>query len=92
MSLCDNCIHKKVCRWEVPNDTPCDDYIGKHQLDDWLCFPHTIDNITFYNKNELINWLETQQTINKERNEEQVKSIYRFLEEYDGVPVVNPTF
>lgn len=27
MSLCDSCIHQKVCRWEVPNDTSCNDYI-----------------------------------------------------------------
>ena len=32
MNLCDNCIHRKVCRWEVPNDTSCSDYINADLL------------------------------------------------------------
>ena len=32
MNLCDNCVHRKVCRWEVPNDTSCDDYINADLL------------------------------------------------------------
>lgn len=66
--------------------------ISRHQLDNWLCLPHTIGDITFYDKKELVEWVENQQAINKERNKEDMESIYRFLEECDGVPVVNPTF
>lgn len=33
MNLCDNCIHRKVCRKEVPNDTSCNDYINVDLLD-----------------------------------------------------------
>lgn len=28
MSLCDSCIHCKVCRFEVANGEPCNDYIN----------------------------------------------------------------
>lgn len=28
MSLCDDCIHREVCRWEVSNGEPCEDYIS----------------------------------------------------------------
>ena len=66
--------------------------ISRYQLDNWLYLPHTIGDITFYDKKELVEWVENQQAINKERNEEDIKSIYRFLEECDGIPVVNPTF
>ena len=66
--------------------------ISRHQLDNCLCLPHTIGDVTFYDKKELIEWVEEQQAINKERNEKQMKSIDKFLEEYDGIPVVNPTF
>lgn len=34
MSLCNNCIHRKVCRWEVSNDTLCDDYIDADLLNE----------------------------------------------------------
>ena len=78
-------------------DTVCPDdvvhvIISRHQLDNWLCLPHTIGNVTFYDKKELVEWIENQQTLNEERNKKQMESVYRFLEEYDGVPVVNPTF
>lgn len=66
--------------------------ISRHQLDNWLCLPQTIGNITFYSKKELIEWIENQQALNEERNKEDMESIYRFLEERDGIPVVNPTF
>lgn len=66
--------------------------ISRHQLDNWLCLPHTIGDITFYDKKELVEWIENQQALNEERNKEQMESIHRFLEECNGVPVVNPTF
>lgn len=33
-----------------------------------LIFPHTIGDITFYNKEELIKWVEDQQKFNKDPN------------------------
>lgn len=66
--------------------------ISRYQLDNWLCLPHTIGNITFYDKKELVEWIQNQQALNEEHNKKQMESIYRFLEECDGVPVVNPTF
>ena len=35
--------------------------ISKHQLDNWLPLPKVIGDITFYNKEELIEWVENQQ-------------------------------
>lgn len=35
MSLCDNCIHQRVCRWEVPNDAPCNDYISNGLIEQY---------------------------------------------------------
>lgn len=32
-----------------------------------ITLPHTIGDITFYNRHELIEWVENQQKINKER-------------------------
>ena len=32
MSLCNNCIHRNVCRREVSNDTPCNDHINADLL------------------------------------------------------------
>lgn len=57
-----------------------------------MSFPQTIGDITYYSKAELFEWVENQQVLNEERNKKQMESIYRFLEEYDGIPVVNPTF
>lgn len=33
-----------------------------------LIFPHTIGDITYYNKEELIKWVESQQKLNKDPN------------------------
>lgn len=33
-----------------------------------LIFPHTIGDITYYNKEELIKWVEDQQKFNKDTN------------------------
>ena len=35
--------------------------ISRYQLDNWLVLPHTIGNITFYTKEELIEWVVTAQ-------------------------------
>lgn len=40
--------------------------ISRYQLDNWFALPHTIGNITFYDKKELIEWIEKQQALNKE--------------------------
>ena len=34
---------------------------SRYQLDNWLALPHTIGNITFYSKEELIEWVVTAQ-------------------------------
>lgn len=39
--------------------------ISRYQLDNWLALPHTIGNITFYNKKELIEWVENKQVISR---------------------------
>ena len=62
--------------------------ISRHQLDNWLALPHTIGNITFYDKKELVSWVEKQQAINKEREE----SYQCLADEINGIPVVIPTF
>jgi len=28
MNLCDSCIHSKMCRFEVPDGTNCDEYLA----------------------------------------------------------------
>ena len=33
-----------------------------------LIFPHTIGDITYYSKEELIKWVEDEQKFNKDRN------------------------
>lgn len=43
--------------------------ISRHQLNNWLILPQTIGNITFYSKEELIEWVENQQNVNKRINE-----------------------
>lgn len=53
-----------------------------------LYLPYTIGDITFYNKKELIEWIENQQAINKE----QIESYNRFKDEINDILVVNPTF
>ena len=35
--------------------------ISRYQLDNWLPFPQTIAGITFYDKKELIEWIELRQ-------------------------------
>lgn len=62
--------------------------ISRHQLDNWLCLPHTIGDITFYDKKELIEWVKSQQALSKQWME----SYNRLQDEIDGIPVVNPTF
>ena len=37
MCLCDYCIHRCVCRYEVPNDTPCEDYINYNNVVNVRC-------------------------------------------------------
>lgn len=36
--------------------------------EEMLIFPHTIGDITYYNKEELIKWVENQQKLNKGPN------------------------
>lgn len=36
--------------------------------EEMLIFPHTIGDITYYNKEELIKWVENQQKLNKDPN------------------------
>lgn len=36
--------------------------------EEMLIFPHTIGDITYYNKEELIKWVEGQQKFNKDPN------------------------
>lgn len=36
--------------------------------EEMLIFPHTIGDITYYNKEELIKWVENQQKFNKDAN------------------------
>jgi hypothetical protein len=43
---------------------------SRHDLDNSLILPHTIGNITYYSKEELIEWVENQQEIN---NKYQIK-------------------
>jgi hypothetical protein len=31
--LCDKCLHKKVCRFEVPDEGQCDDFIDEAIVD-----------------------------------------------------------
>lgn len=38
------------------------------KYENMLIFPHTIGNITYYNKEELIKWVEDQQKFNKDTN------------------------
>ena len=38
--------------------------ISKYQLDNWMPLPQTIGGITFYDKKELIGWVEWQQEFN----------------------------
>lgn len=40
--------------------------ISRHQLDNWMCLPHTIGNITFYDKKELVEWVKNQQELNRQ--------------------------
>lgn len=40
--------------------------ISRHQLDNWLCLPHTIGDITFYDKKELFKWVKNQQELNRQ--------------------------
>lgn len=37
-------------------------------VNEMLIFPHTIGDITYYSKEELIKWVEDQQKINKDPN------------------------
>ena len=66
--------------------------ISKHQLDNWLCLPHTIGNITFYDKKELVEWVKNQQELNRQLAE----SYQRLQDEINGeindITVINPTF
>lgn len=62
--------------------------ISRYQLDNWLALPHTIDDITFYDKKELIEWVKNQQALNKKLEE----SYNCLVDEINGIPVVNPTF
>lgn len=62
--------------------------ISRYQLDNWLVLPCTIGDITFYDKKELIEWVQNQQALNKEATE----SYNRLVDEINGIHVVNPTF
>lgn len=44
-----------------------DNRVLPNVLDNWIALPHTIGNITFYDKEELIEWVVNQQSLNKEK-------------------------
>lgn len=66
--------------------------ISKHQLDNWLCLPHTIGNITFYDKKELVEWVKNQQELNRQLEESYQRLQDEINGEIYGIPVINPTF
>lgn len=66
--------------------------ISKHKLDDWLCLPHTIGNITFYDKKELVEWIKNQQELNGQLEESYKRLQDEINGEVNGIPIINPTF
>jgi hypothetical protein len=53
-----------ISEWEEQNKG-CFGHLHDEEI---LIFPHTIGNITYYNKEELIKWVEDQQKFNKDAN------------------------
>lgn len=53
-----------ISEWEEQNKG-CFGHLHDEEI---LIFPHTIGNITYYNKEELIKWVEAQQKFNKDAN------------------------
>ena len=54
-----------ACYKGANNRTNAETYIDYEEM---LIFPHTIGDITYYNKEELIKWVENQQKLNKDPN------------------------
>lgn len=54
-----------ACYKGANNCTNAETYIDYEEM---LIFPHTIGDITYYNKEELIKWVENQQKLNKDPN------------------------
>lgn len=53
---------RAINEWEEQNKG-CSGYL---HYEETLIFPHTIGDITYYNKEELIKWVEDQQKFNKD--------------------------
>lgn len=69
LSESDKFVHPEECNNYGEVEVHPDDIIcilhSRYKLDHTVILPQTIGNITFYNKDELINWIEKQQEINK---------------------------
>lgn len=70
LSLPDQFVTPEECKDYGEVSVYSDDIVhvlnSRYQLDNWLALPHTIGDITYYSKEELIEWVENQQKVYKE--------------------------
>lgn len=64
IDICDECFKAITWRYDSITENELKPIIGNETIGQFV-FPYTIEDITFYNKKELIKWIEDQQKMNK---------------------------
>jgi uncharacterized OB-fold protein len=70
IDICDECFKAISWRYDSTTENKLKTIVDYETIDnkthDQLVFPHTIGDITFYSRKELIKWVEDQQKMNKD--------------------------